>query len=127
MAISFEAIGERLATFAAGSGLTAGKVCKISANGTVGPCSEEGFCGVVSEVRGGAAGVILDGYVELSYAGATAPSATRCSRPTRMGTSFRRRRTARAERASSSAWMRQTRRSVFFYKRKGEGQWDLIM
>ena len=63
MAISFEAIGERLATFAAGSGLTAGKVCKISANGTVGPCSEEGFCGVVSEVRGGAAGVILDGYV----------------------------------------------------------------
>lgn len=74
MAISFEAIGERLATFAAGTGLTAGKVCKISANGTVGPCSEEGFCGVVSEVRGGAAGVILDGYVELSYAGTTAPS-----------------------------------------------------
>ena len=44
-----------------------------SANGTVGPCSEEGFCGVVSEVRDGMAGVILEGYVELSYAGSTAP------------------------------------------------------
>lgn len=73
MAISFEAIGERLATFAAGDGLTAGRVCKISANGTVGPCSEEGFCGVAAEVRGGMAGVILEGYVELSYAGSTAP------------------------------------------------------
>lgn len=56
------------------SGLAEGKVCKISANGTVGPCSEEGFCGVVSQIRGGAAGVILEGYVELSYAGSTAPS-----------------------------------------------------
>ena len=73
MAISFEAIGERMATFTAGSGLTEGKVCKISANGTVGPCSEEGFCGVVSQVRGGMAGVILGGFVELSYAGTTAP------------------------------------------------------
>ena len=74
MAISFEAIGERLVTFAADTGLTAGKVCKISANGTVGPCSEEGFCGVVSEVRGSMAAVLLEGYAELSYAGSTAPS-----------------------------------------------------
>ena len=73
MAISFEAIGERLVTFAAGSGLTAGKVCKISANGTVGPCSEEGFCGVVLEVRASTASVVLGGFVELSYAGSTAP------------------------------------------------------
>ena len=68
MAISFEAIGQKMVTFAAGTGLAEGKVCKISANGTVGPCSEEGFCGVVSQIRGGAAGV------ELSYAGSTAPS-----------------------------------------------------
>ena len=74
MAISFEAIGQKMVTFAAGTGLAEGKVCKISANGTVGPCSEEGFCGVVSQIRGGAAGVILEGYVELSYAGSTAPS-----------------------------------------------------
>ena len=58
MAISFEAIGQKMVTFAAGTGLAEGKVCKISANGTVGPCSEEGFCGVVSQIRGGAAGVI---------------------------------------------------------------------
>ena len=74
MAISFEAIGQKMVTFAAGTGLAEGKVCKISANGTVGPFSEEGFCGVVSQIRGGAAGVILEGYVELSYAGSTAPS-----------------------------------------------------
>lgn len=74
MAISFEAIGEKMVTFAAGTGLTEGKVCKISANGTVGPCSEEGFCGVVAQIRGGAASVVLEGYVELSYAGDTAPS-----------------------------------------------------
>ena len=43
MAISFEAIGQKMVTFAAGTGLAEGKVCKISANGTVGPCSEEGF------------------------------------------------------------------------------------
>ena len=53
MAISFEAIGQKMVTFAAGTGLAEGKVCKISANGTVGPCSEEGFCGVVSQIRGG--------------------------------------------------------------------------
>ena len=69
MEISFEAIGQKMVTFAAGTGLAEGKVCKISANGTVGPCSEEGFCGVVSQIRGGAAGVILEGY-----AGSTAPS-----------------------------------------------------
>ena len=36
MAISFEAIGERMVTFAAGTGLKEGKVCKVTANGTVG-------------------------------------------------------------------------------------------
>ena len=74
MAISFEAIGQKMVTFAAGTGLAEGKVCEVAADGAVGPCSEEGFCGVVSQIRGGAAGVILDGYVELSYAGSTAPS-----------------------------------------------------
>ncbi len=75
MAISFEAIGEKMVTFAAGSGLAAGKVCKVTANGTVGACNEDdGFCGVVSRVRGGLASVIMAGYVELSYSGETAPS-----------------------------------------------------
>ena len=75
MAISFEAIGEQVVTFAAGAGAAPGKICKITANGTVGPCEEgDSFCGVVSQVRGGAASVIMGGYVEASYAGQTAPS-----------------------------------------------------
>ena len=53
MAISFEAIGERMVTFAAGTGLKEGKVCKMTANGTVGACGENDiFIGVVSSVRG---------------------------------------------------------------------------
>ena len=75
MAISFEAIGERMVTFAAGSGLKAGKICKVTANGTVGPCEEDdSFCGVVSAIRDGAASVVMGGYVEMSYAGDTAPA-----------------------------------------------------
>ncbi len=69
MAISFEAIGERMVTFAAGTGLKEGKVCKVTANGTVGACrKDDSFIGVVSSVRGGAANVVMGGYVEVSYA-----------------------------------------------------------
>ena len=75
MAISFEAIGERMVTFAAGTGLKEGKVCKVTANGTVGACGkDDSFIGVVSSVRGGAANVVMGGYVEVSYAGTTAPA-----------------------------------------------------
>ena len=75
MAISFEAIGERMVTFAAGTGLKEGKVCKMTANGTVGACGEnDSFIGVVSSVRGGAANVVMGGYVEVSYAGTTTPA-----------------------------------------------------
>ena len=49
MAISFEAIGQKMVTFAAGTGLAEGKVCKISANGTVGPCSEDGVFGTETQ------------------------------------------------------------------------------
>lgn len=75
MAISFEAIGERMVTFAAGTGLKDGKVCKMTANGTVGACGkDDSFIGVVSSVRGGAANVVMGGYVEVSYAGTTTPA-----------------------------------------------------
>ena len=75
MAISFEAIGERMVTFAAGMGLKEGKVCKVTANGTVGACGkDDSFIGVVSSVRGGAANVVMGGYVEVSYAGTTTPA-----------------------------------------------------
>ena len=72
MAISFEAIGERMVTFAAGTGLKEGKVCKVTANGTCG--KDDSFIGVVSSVRGGAANVVMGGYVEVSYAGTTTPA-----------------------------------------------------
>ena len=62
---------ELLATFLAEEGMEAKHVCKITANGTVGPCqSGEAFCGMVSTVRGGYAGVVLHGVVTASYSGA---------------------------------------------------------
>lgn len=70
MKISFEAIGQQAVTFAAGSGAEAGKVCKVTDNGTVGGCaSGDSFCGVVCHVGGGAAAVITAGFVELPYSG----------------------------------------------------------
>ena len=85
MAISFEAIGERLVTFAAGSGLTAGKVCKISANGTVGPCclDHEGdvplgnlFSQELDEILGSApAQALLSGFAARKL---TQPLCRRC-------------------------------------------------
>ena len=47
----------------------------MTANGTVGACGkDDSFIGVVSSVRGGAANVVMGGYVEVSYAGTTAPA-----------------------------------------------------
>lgn len=70
MAISFEAIGQNVVSFAAGSDLEEGKVCKVTANGTVGECQAgESFCGVALQTRGGVAGVVMQGYVELTYSG----------------------------------------------------------
>lgn len=70
MAISFEEIGQTVVTFAAEDTLEAGKVCKITRNGTVGACEkDESFCGVAAQVRGAAAGVVTAGYVELPYSG----------------------------------------------------------
>ena len=77
--ITFDSIREDLVTFTAASGLTAGKPCKISANGTVSACSEDdAFCGVAKQVRGGLAGVQMHGYVELAYTGTTAPTVGWC-------------------------------------------------
>lgn len=75
MAISFDAIGEKYVTFSAASTAKEGEVCKISAGGTVNVCAEDDvFCGVIAQVRGGTAAVIMGGYVELPYSGDTAPS-----------------------------------------------------
>ena len=70
MAINFGAIGEQYVTFKAGTGLEEGAVCKVSANGTVGACEEDDvFVGVVDQLRGGEAGVLMGGYVELPCSG----------------------------------------------------------
>ena len=62
--ISFEGIGQQVATFEAAAGVTAGHVVKMSDNGKVSKCSEgDDFCGVVLNVRGGCAGVQLRGFV----------------------------------------------------------------
>ena len=59
--ISFDGIGQEVATFEAASGVTAGHVVKMADNGKVSKCSEgDDFCG---------AGVQLRGFVTLKCAG----------------------------------------------------------
>ena len=72
--IRFDMNSELRVTFAAQEGLTAKTVCKVSANGTVGPCADgDDFCGVADTVRSGLCGVVLRGFVTLPYTG-TAPA-----------------------------------------------------
>ena len=67
---SFEDIGAVMATFAAGEGVEGGQVVKMTANGTVGACSEgDAFCGVALEPRKGAAAVQVKGFVTVSCTG----------------------------------------------------------
>lgn len=68
--ISFDGIGQEVATFEAASGVAAGHVVKMADNGKVGKCDAgDSFCGVALNVRGGCAGVQLRGFVTLSCAG----------------------------------------------------------
>lgn len=79
MAISFQAIGQKIVSFAAASGLTAGKPCIVSANETVSlSANGKSFCGVVQNVKDGVAGVIVSGCVTLPYSGAAAPTVGYC-------------------------------------------------
>ena len=67
---SFEDIGAVMATFAVGEGVEGGQVVKMTANGTVGACSEgDAFCGVALEPRKGAAAVQVKGFVTVSCTG----------------------------------------------------------
>lgn len=64
--ISFQDIGNQMATFHAGEGVTAGQVVKMTGNSTVGPCSAgDRFCGVAGEPRNGVAGVQVAGFVKV--------------------------------------------------------------
>ena len=62
--ISFEGIGEMVATFACGADVAAGQVVKVSADGTVDPCAAGNkICGVALSAEDGYAAVLLGGVV----------------------------------------------------------------
>ena len=68
--ISFEGIGEVVATFACGEGVIAGQVVKVTEDCTVGPCSDgEKFCGVALSAEVGYAAVQLGGLVKVPASG----------------------------------------------------------
>ena len=68
--ISFEGIGEVVATFACGEGVAAGQVVKVTEDGTVGACSaSEKFCGVALSAEDGYAAVQLGGLASVPISG----------------------------------------------------------
>ena len=65
--ISFEDIGNVMATFYAQEGVQDGQVVKLTGNGTVGTCQAgDTFCGVAGAPRGGAVGVQVGGFVKVA-------------------------------------------------------------
>ncbi len=67
--ISFEGIGEMVATFACEEGVGVGQVVKMTANGTVGPCgAEDDFCGVALSAQDGYAAVQVAGLATVQTA-----------------------------------------------------------
>ena len=59
-----------MVTFACEEGVTAGQVVKVTADGTVGPCTDgEKFCGVALSAQDGYAAVQLGGLVEVALSG----------------------------------------------------------
>ena len=79
MKLSMNGIEARHITLAAGDGLTAGALCKITAACTAGAAaSGEAFVGPVTAVRAGLACVQLGGYCELPYTGSSAPTLGYC-------------------------------------------------
>lgn len=69
MNVSFEGYNEQIATFEAETGLKAGDLVKITANGKVSKCSTAGDipCGICIAIRGDYASVQLGGYVSTKY------------------------------------------------------------
>lgn len=67
--VSFEGIGEVLATFYAGEDVTAGQVVKLSGDSQVAACAAgEAFCGVAVSVKTGCAAVQVEGFAEVPCA-----------------------------------------------------------
>lgn len=74
MSVSFGGLLESTATFKTAASITAGKLVKMSANGTVAACSDgDKFCGYVVSDDGSYAAVQVRGVVTVPYTG-TAPS-----------------------------------------------------
>ncbi len=68
--ISFDDIGNVMATFFVDDGVEAGQVVKVTANGTVGPCDQgDTFCGVAGQVRKGAVAVQVGGFMQVGVTG----------------------------------------------------------
>lgn len=68
--ISFEGIGEMVATFACAEDVAAGQVVKITADGTVGTCAAgDKICGVALSAEDGYAAVQLGGLVKVATTG----------------------------------------------------------
>ncbi len=68
--VSFEGIGEVMATFTAKNGLEGGQVCKVTGRGEVGTCvAGDHFCGVAAAVDDGLAVVQVGGIMLAKYSG----------------------------------------------------------
>lgn len=74
MKVSFEGLGELVASFYKGSGAEKGKLVKVSANSTVAAAADgEVFAGMCIHSDDGFADVMLSGCVTCAYTG-TAPT-----------------------------------------------------
>lgn len=70
MNVSFSGFNEKSTTFICSQDVEAGKVVKVTENGTVSLCANgDGFCGVATDVRGDCATVQLVGYIRMPYSG----------------------------------------------------------
>lgn len=68
MNVSFNGLDSVCATFCTAEDVQRGALVKLSANGTVTACAADDVpIGVVTDVRGGYAGVQLRGYVVVKY------------------------------------------------------------
>ncbi len=79
MNLSYQDIAQVCASFQVEMGMSEGKLCKVTANGTVGTCAKgDAFHGVAHKVHNGMAAVVLRGFVTVKYAG-TAPTLGECA------------------------------------------------
>ena len=71
MKVSFEGIGEMVATFAVAEDMEKGCMVKLDEAGCVRPCADgDEFIGMAVNVRQGYAGVQFSGMAQVAYSGA---------------------------------------------------------